>query len=117
MSETPDPPEIVVTAQKGAHVPPAVYATTVHVALSAPEVTVLLGRTRQVIDPNINSPMPNALMEWFQSISLSPVAAKQLANSLSHAVQAYERLFGEIPDDPTFTLAPLPEPRSHPKSS
>jgi len=89
--------------------PPIAHVTNLHVAFSAVEIAVLLGRARQVIDPTTNTPLPGSAIEWFQSLSLNPIAAKQIRGALDRAVEAYERLFGRIPEDPNFQLAPLPD--------
>jgi hypothetical protein len=89
--------------------PPIAHVTTIHVAVSAVEIAVTLGRGRQMIDRQTNIPLPGSAVEWFQSLSLNPIAAKQIQLALAQSVDVYERLFGRIPEDPNFKLAPLPE--------
>jgi hypothetical protein len=88
--------------------PPVSHVTVIHVSVSAAEVAVILGRSRQVIDPSNNTPLPGAMIEWFESLSFSPTTAKQIKLSLDHAVTVYETAYGPIPEDPAFQLAPMP---------
>jgi hypothetical protein len=91
------------------NLPPVAHVTNIHIAISAVEIALLLGRARQVIDPQTNAPLPGSMIEWFQSLSLNPIAAKQIQLALAQSVAAYERFFGRIPEDPNFQLAPLPD--------
>lgn len=89
---------------------PVDNVTVIHAALSAPEIAVVLGRGRQVIDRESNTPLAGALVEWFRAVSFSPITAKQISATLARAIEVYEGTFGKIPEDPNFHLAPLPGP-------
>lgn len=88
---------------------PVAHVTNIHIAFSVVEVAMLLGRARQMIDQNTNIPLPGSAIEWFQSLSITPIAAKQIQLALDRAIAVYERTFGPIPEDPNFQLAPMPD--------
>jgi hypothetical protein len=102
---TPDQVRQLLTA----NAVPVVHVTNIHVSVSAVEVAVVLGRAHQMIDPNTNAPLPGSAIEWFQSLSITPIAAKQIQSAFHQAITIYERSFGRIPEDPNFQLAPMPD--------
>jgi hypothetical protein len=71
------------------------------------ELTVTLGRFRVLINAETNTPLPNMLIEWFQSLSLNPIVAKQMHIGITRALEVYERQFGRIPEDPNFLVEPI----------
>src|ERR1700730_7464587 len=100
-NRTPSPPasELLANFQSGGS-PPLSSVTVIHVSLSAAEGAVVLGRARQGIDTKANAPLQGAAIEWFQSLSFSPITAKQASRALAQAIDVYERAYGKIPDDP-----------------
>jgi hypothetical protein len=84
---------------------PAHHVTNVYVTVSSPEITVALGRIHALLDPRTNGIGQTMRVEWFQSLALNPIVAKQLYLSLGRAVDFYESQFGKIPEDPNFRLA------------
>jgi hypothetical protein len=78
--------------------------TNINVTASIVEITVTLGRMHSLLDPQTNAMLSTMRVEWFQSLALNPVVAKQLHLSLGRAVEFYERAHGKIPEDAGFRL-------------
>ena len=82
--------------------PPTVAASKFSLSITAVEIIVVIGQTRTVFD--IASPEAKLATDWLAAYSMSPMAVAQLAKALGNAVALYEKRFGKIPEDPTFSL-------------
>ena len=86
------------TISMNATAPEVHVASKFAVSVTATDFCVALGRTRHVFQPNGEG--IGAGVEYTHAFSLSPEAAKQLAQILSLTVSKYEQTFGVIPEDP-----------------
>jgi hypothetical protein len=109
MSEAKEPVALPADIFRNTTSPPVHSVTNVHVSVNVTEISVTLGRQRILISAETNIPLPTIGIEWFQSLSVNPIAAKQMYLGIARAVELYERQFGKIPEDPNFRLAPMPE--------
>ena len=85
---------------------PTQHVTNVHITATVTEITVTLGQLHALIDPQTKTLLPAVKTDWFQSLSLNPVLAKQMLLGLGRAVEFYERTYGKIPEDPGFRVTP-----------
>jgi hypothetical protein len=78
--------------------PEPLQAVHFAVAASFAEFLIGLGRTRLVIGTD---GQPNQAVEWFASVALSPLAARQLRDALSLSIEQWEERFGQqLPPPP-----------------
>jgi hypothetical protein len=84
---------------------PAHHVTNINISATVAEITVTLGRLHSLVDPETNAIQPAVRTEWFQSLALNPIVAKQMYLGLGRALEFYETQFGKIPEDPGFRLA------------
>jgi hypothetical protein len=91
---------------EGAALPPGIMAaptvTGQHFAMvmTVNEFLISMGISRiaMTVGPDAH-PVPVQMIEWFQTLSISPQAAQNLRDMLSDAVAAYEAQFGKLPQD------------------
>jgi hypothetical protein len=95
--------------------PPTVSASKFSLSIAAVEIIVVIGQTRTSFD--IASPEAKLATDWLAAYSMSPVAVAQLAKALANAVALYERRYGKIPEDPTFSLNASGPSSQPPKSN
>jgi hypothetical protein len=82
--------------------PPTYAASKFSLSVAADEIIVVLGQTRAIFQPE--NPAAKLATEWFAAYSMSPTAVAQFTMALTNAVQLYERRYGTIPADPSFTV-------------
>jgi len=82
--------------------PQAFHASQFATYHNAADVAVTFGSSRAVVDQSTRLPT-GIVIEWFASILMSPVLAKQLRDTLSNVIDDYEKQFGVIPVDPAFS--------------
>jgi hypothetical protein len=85
--------------------PPTVNAEHFAMILSVNEFLVSMGTSRVGMTMNAGQPMPVQMIEWFQTLSVSPQAARQLMIMLEDAVKTYEADFGSLPRDKAATVS------------
>jgi hypothetical protein len=84
---------------------PTQHVTNVNITATVTEITVTLGQLHALVHPETKVMLPAVKTDWFQSLSLNPIVAKQLYLGLGRALEFYETQYGKIPEDPGFRLA------------
>jgi hypothetical protein len=81
-------------------VPPTVHVTQVISAANAAEILLTFGHTRMnVFDAGAGEAPATALIEWLQTLSMSPTAAMSLHRILGEQLMKYAERFGPITRD------------------
>ena len=82
-------------------VPPTVNAGHFVLGASVGEISVIFGQTR--LRPVVQNGQMKAasLVEWFTTITMSPMVARQLYEALGTTLDGYTEQFGAIPAEPT----------------
>jgi hypothetical protein len=83
--------------------PPTVAATNTVTAHNIAEILIVLGVTRMSVEMTAGGVRYGGVPEFFQTISLSPMAAQQLHQRLTATLTAYVLAYGAIPADPDFS--------------
>jgi hypothetical protein len=97
---------LVSTAgQEGRLAPPMYAANRFAITGASVETLITFGGSRAVIDPATGHPEGIPAVEWLFTVSMSPIAIKQLAQSLTAYVAGFENMFGPIPVDPANEAA------------
>ncbi len=87
------------SAGSASEAPPAMYASQSVITGTQGEVILTLGQTRMITNQGL---MPTIGIEWLMSVALSHVVAKQIANGLLSAVEAWEKQMKvKLPDMPS----------------
>jgi hypothetical protein len=68
------------------------------------EFLLAFGTSRLTMASAAAGAAPQHHVEWVAALSISPMAAVQLAEMLRINIVAYEKKFGKIPADPNFKL-------------
>jgi|HubBroStandDraft_2_1064218.scaffolds.fasta_scaffold76168_1 hypothetical protein len=105
-SDTGTTQSSIATTYADAVVVPTRHVTNVNITATVAEITMTLGQLHSLIDPKTRTLLPPVKTEWFQSLALNPIVAKQMYLGLGRALEFYERQFGKIPEDPSFRLTP-----------
>jgi hypothetical protein len=93
-AQTPSPPLL-----------PTQQANFFTAATNPMEILIGIGLSRASIAPSPQGATLQGGVEWVACLSVSPVAAKHLQALLQATIDAYEKQFGKIPQDPAFKLA------------
>jgi hypothetical protein len=75
------------------------------VSVSANDVLVTVGQGRvAVVADSQGNPSALPHVEWLMSLSMSPSSAKALLQGLASSLDAYEKQFGKIPQNPKLQI-------------
>jgi hypothetical protein len=87
--------------------PPTLPGSRFAVLASAAEIGLYIGNLRVAFNPA--GDVVAQQVEYSHGFSLSPIAAKQLAQILTNTTAEYEKRFGAIPVDPQSDAAAAPQ--------
>jgi hypothetical protein len=89
---------------------PTQNASQFAITMTPAELLISLGHTRVAISQGSVGAhfTPESFVEWLWTISISPVAAVKLSERLRASIVAYEKQFGKIPADASFSVKPGP---------
>ena len=101
-------PQYARALQPGMQPPPTMNAGHIVVSMSPVEISIMLGQTRMMPVQEEKRLSATQLVEWFATLTLSPVAAKQLRDGLNIALEGYAKQVGPIPStvEPRIETAP-----------
>ena len=86
-------------------IPPTVHVTHVLSAANAAEILLTFGHTRiQVLDVGSETVPTQSIIEWLQTLAMSPTAAMSLHVILGETLMAYGKKFGPITRDENLEL-------------
>ena len=78
--------------------PPATGVVNFALGASPTEFMLTYGRSRVVFNVKASTPESSPAVEWLQTLSMSPVIAKQLLALLQLGIETYEKAHGTIVD-------------------
>jgi hypothetical protein len=97
--------------------PPTHAANRFSITGNATETLITFGSQRVLIDQATGHPQPEPVVEWLFTVSMSPVAMKQLAQFLTAYVAGSEKMFGILPVDPANEAAIKAMTEAHSKAA
>jgi hypothetical protein len=84
--------------------PPTQAASQFAVSMSVHEIMITVGHSRVAMTVVANGIAAQPMVEWLMMLSVNPTAAKQLRDTLTVALDSYEKQFGKLPVDPKAVI-------------